>query len=106
MKIKKLQSGGGFLIYTPFTSDFSTPVKKSAPVTQKAVDTSGVGILDKTTFEYLIKNGGLVNDIDDFVSKLQKIQTSSMNPFTKSSNVSASLQLISEVNKLRNAKYD
>ncbi len=106
MKIKKLQSGGGFLTYTPFTSDFSTPVKKSAPVTKKAEDTSGVGILDKTTFEYLIKNGGLVNDIDDFVSKLQKIQTSSMNPFTKSSNVSASLQLISEVNKLRNAKYD
>lgn len=107
MKVKKFQ-GGGF-IYTPFIDVPS--VGSSSPVQSGGDSSSGdskiknsTGILDDKVFNKLIDTGGLVNDVDNLVTKLHELQNSSANPFLNTANSSTALRMISEINKLRQSK--
>lgn len=102
MRYKKLQ-GGGFLTFTPFIS--SAPVPGSTSTSAAATSTaaapkSKLGIVDDEIYKELMK-GGLANDVDDVVKNLYTLQNSNANPFLDTNNVSSSIAMISQVNRLR-----
>jgi hypothetical protein len=61
-------------------------------------------ILDDNTFNELITKGGLVNDVNELVRGLEQIEMSQDNPFLNHHNRINALQLISQVNTLRENK--
>lgn len=97
MKFKKLQ-GGGFLTFTPV---ISSQGEKPSTGSKSEEKKSGNGILDDTTYKELVNNGGLINDVNNFVKQLSTLQNSSANPFSNPTNTSSALQLISKVNEMR-----
>jgi len=100
MRYKKLQ-GGGFLTFTPFISSAPVPGSTSAAATSTAAaPKSKLGIVDDEIYKELMK-GGLANDVDDVVKNLYTLQNSSANPFLDTNNVSSSIAMISQVNRLR-----
>ena len=101
MRYKKLQ-GGGFLTFTPFISSAPVPwsTSTSAATSTAAAPKSKLGIVDDEIYKELMK-GGLANDVDDVVKNLYTLQNSSANPFLDTNNVSSSIAMISQVNRLR-----
>lgn len=101
MRLKKLQ-GGGFLTFTPFISSPTIPnaMVASSNKSSGGSNSSGTGIVSDEIFKELLK-GGLANDVDSVVKDLYTLENSNVNPFLNSNNVSSSIAMISQVNRLR-----
>jgi hypothetical protein len=110
MKVKLFQQGGGFATFTPI---MPAPVPANIPgqdMSGQNGNKNGNGgskngsILDDDTFNELLTKGGLVNDVNELVRSLEQIETSQSNPFLNHNNRNRSLQLISQINTLRENK--
>ncbi|MGV8961989.1 MAG: hypothetical protein ACOH2V_01230 [Candidatus Saccharimonadaceae bacterium] len=104
VQIKKLADGGGFATFTPIIKSAPAPNSASAASTSAAPESSS--IIDEKMLEFLYKTGGLVNDVNQLVSDLVKLERSSNMPYMQSSNRGSSLQMIGKINEInQNKKY-
>lgn len=103
-KIKKFQ-GGGFATFTPIS--LSAPVQPMQPESvnsdKQSEERSPSSLLDKELYKELINKGGLVNDVNLFVDRLQKLE-SEQNPYLEGNTRSAAIKMISEINTLKQMK--
>lgn len=103
VNIQKFQ-GGGFATFTPIIHKAPTAgstSKESESKTQKSTS-----ILDDDTFKELLKEGGLTNEVNEFVSKVIKLESSSESglPYLNQDTRSSALRLVAQVNELKNNK--
>jgi hypothetical protein len=106
-KIQKFESGGAMVAtYTPMARyDSSAPVGRSQQSTKDSDSDSGdlKTVVDKKIYERLITEGGLVNDVNYFVDNLNGVEKQSL-PYLQNSNITSSLQMIKDLNKLQRNK--
>ena len=103
VNIQKLQ-GGGFATFTPIIHTAPTAgstSKESESKTQKSAS-----ILDDDTFKELLKEGGLTNEVNEFVNQVIKLESSSELglPYLNRDTRSSALRLVAQVNELKNNK--
>ena len=97
--VPKLQ-GGGFLTYAPFM-----PTIPGYPRNTKTAETTeATSILDDDTFKELLTKGGLVNDVNQLVSELSRLESSSSLPYMQGNNRISALKMIGKINELRQNK--
>lgn len=102
-RIKKLANGGGFASFTPFIE--TMPQEQATNATASSAEKkSASSILDDDTFKELMTKGGLVNDVNNLVGELAKLESSDTNPFLSGANRSIALKMIGKVNELRQNK--
>lgn len=107
--IQKMQKGGGLATFTPVL--YEQPGASSSSTSTKTGTESKhsiSSILDDDTFKELVTKGGLINDVNDLVKELVKVESSEENEnpyaFNKSNNRLLALQMIGKINELRQTK--
>ena len=101
--IKKLQSGGGFATFTPYLGSSGAPSTPPATQDTQPDKEETSSILDKDLYKELLTKGGLVNDVNQFVSQIEKIE-SSKNPYLNTNNQVNVLRMIAQINELKQNK--
>jgi len=98
VNINKLQGGGlvGFtpILKTPFQSQISQPQQTTTEAKQSN------SLIDEDLYKELVKAGGLVNDVNQFVLELDKNTSDPLGLLNKSS-VNSSLRVMAKVNELK-----
>lgn len=101
--IYKLQGGGAMVAtYTPIERSVPTAPVTSEPSSKETKPTGETSILDKDIYKILIENG-LTNDVNAFVERVAELESSPFTYTNKSNNLKA-LQLIAEVNRIKQNK--
>ena len=96
MKIKiNKYDGGGLVSFTPIINS-AQQQSQVAPSTQS----ESKPLLDEETYKELIKEGGLVNDVNYFVDQLDNLQSDPL-AFLNPNNSNKALKLIAKVNELK-----
>lgn len=101
VNIHKLQKGG-FSTFTPIIHNIPQPTQSSN--TSSSKDTESV--LDDEVFKELMKAGGLSNEVNELVNKLIEIESRSEFSYNDPRSRAASLQIIKEIEVLKNNKED
>ena len=107
--IQKMQKGGGLATFTPILYEQpGAPSSSTSTKTSTESKHSISSILDDDTFKELATKGGLINDVNDLVKELVKVESSEENEnpyaFNKSNNRLLALQMIGKINELRQTK--
>ena len=105
--IPKLQ-GGGFATFTPI---IHTPPQRSSLTGSESSDSNSKkssSIMDDDTFKELLKEGGLTNEVNEFVGQLIELENSSTSglPYLNTNTRTSALKLISQVNALKNNREE
>lgn len=100
--IPKLQ-GGGFATFTPYIPSAPAPTAPSTGA-QTTKTQAASSILDEDTYKELVKEGGLINDVNAFVEKLARMESSQSMPYLNSNNRATSIRMIGEINQLKRSK--
>lgn len=104
-KFNKLQGGGAMVAtYTPIERSVGTaPVGSGATPTKEIKTSEEETLLDKDIYKKLIEQGGLVNDVNAFIEKVIELESSPF-AYLNKNNSSKALQLIAEVNRIKQNK--
>lgn len=105
MRVKKLQTGGGFATFTPIISSVPQPTKSntgsSSSEKEESSGSAKTGsILNDLVYKELF-NTGLSNDVNQLVSDLIKIEATSNNPYLSEANRDMSLRMIAKINEIK-----
>lgn len=102
--VVKMDQGGMFATYTPILESAPvTPSGSGGQQTSSKNEDNTQEVINKSIYNRLINEGGLVNDVNYVVDKLAAIQSKPM-AFLDNDNVSSSLEIIKELNKLTQQK--
>lgn len=108
MRVKKLQTGGGFVTFTPIISSVPqgkvSDTRSSSSEKEESSGSAKTGsILNDMVYKELF-NTGLSNDVNKLVSDLLKIESTSNNPYLSEANRDASLRMIAKINEIKMSK--
>lgn len=99
VNINKLQ-GGGLISFTPI---FKSPQETSQVESSTGSGSGESELLDKEAYKELIKTGGLVNDVNQFVEQLNSLQSDPLALLNKDNSARA-LKVVAKINELKQNK--
>lgn len=105
VNINKLQNGGGFASFTPIINAHPRISSgNSSNQTESKKEDDEDSLLDKTTIDILMKEGGLQNDVEALMNEIRKLESESPFSYNQKQTRISSIDMISRVNKLRQNK--